>query len=64
MYVGLTESNEHSKIMKNWASAGKVMGTVFWDSEGCILVDSLKKSGKDQCSSLRSDTQQTSSCVS
>jgi hypothetical protein len=24
-------------------SAGKVIGTVFWDSEGCILVDFLEK---------------------
>jgi hypothetical protein len=22
-------------------SAGKVMGTVFWDAKGCILVDFL-----------------------
>jgi len=27
-------------------SAGKFMGTVFWDSEGCILVDFLEKGGK------------------
>jgi hypothetical protein len=44
--------------------AGKFMGTVFWDSEGCKVVDILEKMVNDQRSSLRSDAQQTSSCAS
>jgi histone-lysine N-methyltransferase SETMAR len=36
------------KKPKTVTSAGKVMGNLFWDSEGCKLVDFLQKGGKMQ----------------
>jgi hypothetical protein len=33
----------HKEKPKTLPSAGKVMGIVFWDSEGCIPVNFLEK---------------------
>jgi hypothetical protein len=32
-----------NKKARSVLSAGKVMGNVFWDAEGCILVDFCQK---------------------
>ena len=41
-YVG--PGSTRPKKFKTQASAGKVMATVFWDTKGVIMLDSLSKS--------------------
>jgi hypothetical protein len=46
----------HEKEAKTMPAACKMMGTVFWDATGCILVFATR--GNQQCCLLPSDTQQ------
>jgi hypothetical protein len=43
--------------------AGKIIGTIFYDAEGYILVDFLPQKGNCQYSSLVSNTPETMTCT-
>jgi hypothetical protein len=49
---------------KNISLDRQSCGSVFYDNEEFTLFDFFGKNANDQCSSLRSDAQQTLSCAS
>jgi hypothetical protein len=42
VWNGIIWIHKQSKNPKTMPSGKKIMGTVFWDAEGCILIEFLK----------------------